>query len=518
MRRKRFAMIGALLCAIAIQAHAATITVTNRNDSGPGSLRQALANANNGDRINFNVTGTITLTSGGLGVTKNVTISGPGANQLSINGNRATLVFGVAPQRTFSISRLSITNAQYGISNNQGTVSVSNCVISGTSYRGLDNDAGQGSDGASMTVANSIISNNSGTGAFNVFPMQFSGGSGCACMTIADSVVSNNDADGISNAGNGFTGTASLTVVNSDVSDNDGGGISNNDTGGNTTATIVSTTVSGNLAGGVTDGITGATIVSTTVSGNSADGVFGFGQGNAQATITDCTISGNSTHGGIRFVGNQLTVANSTISGNSSVDNGGGIYAIGFAANLPLNVSIGNSTISGNSAGTNGGGIYDVRSLLHVANSTISGNSAGSGGGIYNDGGVDGGINGEISNTILNAGASGENIANNNGLFNSLGYNLSSDDGGGYLNGPGDQINTDPLLGPLQDNGGRTLTHVLLAGSPAINTGDPSFTPPPNDDQRGFPFVRVFKGRIDIGSFEAQLRHPNPHPRPTPPH
>ena len=204
------------------------------------------------------------------------------------------------------------------------------------------------------------------------------------------------------------------------------------------------------------------------------------------------------------------------------MDNGGGIYAIGFAANLPLNVSIGNSTISGNSAGTNGGGIYDVRSLLHVGNSTISGNSAGSGGGIYNDGGADGGINGEISNTILNAGASGENIINNNGLFNSLGYNLSSDDGGGYLNGPGDQINTDPLLGPLQDNGGPTFTHALLPGSPAINEGDPNFTPPPSYDQRGPNFYRVRDLNIDIGSFEVQAgfgprQRPTPHPRPTPP-
>jgi hypothetical protein len=313
---------------------------------------------------------------------------------------------------------------------------------------------------------------------------------------------------GISNVGNNFFGTASLTVVNSDVSDNDGGGIFNNAVQGNTSETIVNTTVSGNSAGGLTDGI------------SLVDGVFGFGQSNAQATITDSTISENSTHGGISFIGYQLTVANSTISGNSSVDNGGGIYALGFASNVPLNVNIENSTISGNSAVTNGGGIYDVRSLLHVANSTISGNSAGSSGGVFNDGGAEGG-NGDISNTILNAGASGENIVNNGGIFHSLGYNLSSDDGSGELDGPGDQINTDPLLGPLQDNGGPTFTHALqdsrILRSPAIDAGDPSFTSPPSHDQRGSPFIRVFKGRIDIGSFEVQLRHPNPHPRPTPP-
>ena len=61
------------------------------------------------------------------------------------------------------------------------------------------------------------------------------------------------------------------------------------------------------------------------------------------------------------------------------------------------------------------------------------------------------------------------------GTVTSLGYNLSSDDGGGYLTGPGDQINTDPLIGPLQDNGGPTFTHALLPGSPAIDAGDPNF-------------------------------------------
>jgi len=109
---------------------------------------------------------------------------------------------------------------------------------------------------------------------------------------------------------------------------------------------------------------------------------------------------------------------------------------------------------------------------------------------------------------------------NLSGNFTSLGYNLSSDDGGGYLNEPGDQIDTDPMLGPLQNNGGLTLTQALLPGSPAINEGNPNFTPPPRYDQRGSPFVRVFNGRIDIGSFEAQPpRRPTPMPRsrPTPP-
>ena len=66
-----------------------------------------------------------------------------------------------------------------------------------------------------------------------------------------------------------------------------------------------------------------------------------------------------------------------------------------------------------------------------------------------------------------------------------IGYNLSSDDGGGFLTGPGDQIDTEPLLGPLRNNGGPTFTHSLLRGSLAIDAGDPNFTPPPFYDQRG---------------------------------
>jgi hypothetical protein len=114
----------------------------------------------------------------------------------------------------------------------------------------------------------------------------------------------------------------------------------------------------------------------------------------------------------------------------------------------------------------------------------------------------------------------------NYGQVTSNGYNLSSDDGGGYLNGPGDQINTDPLLGPLQDNGGPTFTRELLPGSPAINAGDPNFVGPPDYDQRGPNYYRVRGGRIDVGSFEVQNPPspsptpriaPTPRPRPTPP-
>jgi hypothetical protein len=120
----------------------------------------------------------------------------------------------------------------------------------------------------------------------------------------------------------------------------------------------------------------------------------------------------------------------------------------------------------------------------------------------------------QIGDTVLNAGTSGGTIFNNSGTITSLGYNLASDNGGGFLTGPSDQINTDPMLGPLQDNGGPTFTHELLSGSPAIDHGNPTFTPPPHYDQRGLGYRRVANGRIDIGSFEVQSS-PTPTPTPT---
>jgi hypothetical protein len=165
--------------------------------------------------------------------------------------------------------------------------------------------------------------------------------------------------------------------------------------------------------------------------------------------------------------------------------------------------------LSGNSAASDGGGVYNMGEFrggasLAVTNSTLSGNSADHGGGIFN-GTVNGGATLAIADTILSVGNSGENIYNDtNGTVASLGYNVSSDDGGGFLTGPGDQINTDPMVGPLQNNGGPTFTHALLSGSPAINAGDPNFTPPPFFDQRGPGFDRVRNGRLDVGSFEVQ--------------
>jgi hypothetical protein len=417
------AIAALLFFAATVGVHANTITVTNTNDSGPGSLRQALVDATDGDTINFAVTGTIGLTSGELLVNKSVTISGPGAESLAVNGNAASRVFHIGSSKTVTISGLTITN---------GNASNQPALDGGGIY----------SDHATSTLSDCTISNNSAS----------------------------RNGGGIDNDGQ-FGGTA-LTldscVIDGNITGNDGGGVCNDATGGSAIAQISDSTISNNSAG------------------------------HAGGICNDGRLKGASL----------LQISGSTLNNNVSGDDAGAILNI---ADTNGTATISNCTISGNSAQSYGGGINNQAGLT-VNNTTFSGNSASSGGSIANGNPV----TVSIGNTVLKTGEVGENIYNCcGGTIMSHGYNVCSDEGGGYLNGPGDQINTNPILGPLANNGGPTLTQALLPGSPAIDAGDPSFTPPPFYDQRGPGFDRVVNGRLDIGSFEVQGPTPTPSPTPT---
>ena len=247
IRRKQLAILSTVLfCISAMPSQAATITVTNTNDSGPDSLRQALMIAHDGDTITFAVTGTIVLTSGGLPVNKNVMISGPGNDQLSIDGNQALLVFGIFPDKTAAISGLTIRNAQAGIWN-FGTLAISDCVLSGHSGVGVYNVR-------ILTASNCVISDNSGDGLYNDH----------ATLSVSDCVVTANSYTGIYNYNSHGPSSSvergnnrrdlkkidgpspgDLTIANTIISANSEHGIYNN--GGY--VTILNSTLTGNSAG-----------------------------------------------------------------------------------------------------------------------------------------------------------------------------------------------------------------------------------------------------------------------------
>jgi hypothetical protein len=266
--------------------------------------------------------------------------------------------------------------------------------------------------------------------------------------------------------------------------------------------------------GGIFNDRSTLTVSNCAVVGNFGGGIRNkSGSGSATLTVCDCTISGNSTakaFGGGAGIGNDgsfgnatVLILNTTISGNIQASgDGGGISCSGGFPGTSV-VTIVNSTLSGNSASYGGGGIINAagsgRAMLTVSNCTLSGNS---GYGIFIPLASGSGVSTvSIGHTILDNNAGG-NILRYAGAVASFGYNLSSDNGGGYLTASGDLINTAALLGPLQDNGGPTKTHALSPGSPAIDAGDPNFISPPDFDQRGPGFPRVVNGRIDIGAFE----------------
>jgi hypothetical protein len=160
-------IVAMLFFTVVIALHADTITVTNTNDSGPGSLRQALADANDGDTITFAVTGTVGLTSGELLVDKSISISGPGTNNLAVDGNDNSRVFHIGAGETVTISGLTITNGVTGaygggIYNESATLTLNNCIVSDNSADyggGIYNEFVFGS--ATLTMNNSTLSGNS---------------------------------------------------------------------------------------------------------------------------------------------------------------------------------------------------------------------------------------------------------------------------------------------------------------------------------------------------------------------
>jgi hypothetical protein len=264
-------------------------------------------------------------------------------------------------------------------------------------------------------------------------------------------------------------------------------------------------------------------------------------------------ISGNE-NSGIRAADSIVDISNSTIRDNLTSGDGGGIWLSNAFEN-----EIVATTIAGNSAGGFGGGIWlsavNFEFGLELRNSTISGNHADrSGGGVYYSWGevsevylegvtianntadfddTDDGDGGGIATGLMADGLKlrysllAENIDATTGAgvqlgqncfggFLSEGYNLVESYDTfvcGIFGGVGDILGSfaspvDPILGPLQLNGGSTATHALLAGSPAINVSEVGACTDIDGnlfilDQRGV--TRPQANRCDIGAFEYEF-------------
>jgi predicted outer membrane repeat protein len=268
----RRVLVGVLVLFLALAgsnppvAHAATLTVSNTNDSGSGSLRQAIADAGSGDIITFapGLTGTITLASGELSINKDLTIIGPGAASLAISGNNASRVFRIFNGVTVSIYGVTIRNgnaADGGGISNTGTLTLNNVIVTGNA------------------------ATDDGGGIFNA-----TGGT----LTLTDVAISSNTATDDGGGIYVYDGTVTMTgvTINGNTASGLGGGIYNDGT-----VTLVNVTISGNAAatggGGISNKYT-ATLTNVTISNNSGDGFFQDGYSYTSATLKNTLIANNT--------------------------------------------------------------------------------------------------------------------------------------------------------------------------------------------------------------------------------
>ncbi len=447
------------------------LVVTTTADSGAGSLRTAVASANaaaTADAIIFDPTqfGTprvITLTTGQLTLSdaKTTTITGPGASLLTISGNNTSRIFNVPAGASAAMSGLTLTGGKVAAGNggaifSQGLLALTNCTVTGNSaLTGL------------------------GGGIYN-FGGRLNGGG----LTLTGCTISSNSAN--SGGGVGTTGYPTTTMINSIVTGNtstfQGGGFYG---GGNTRNTLTNTIFSNNRAG---DG---------------GGGIFLI----ANAVVTNCTVTGNFAQIGAGVYLLSVTngkIVGSNISGNTvTVGASGGGIAIQFGS-----ITVANTTISGNSA-FGGGGVVTISapSTLTLTNSTIAGNSAtgGTGGGILNAGTV------TLNNTIVATNTSNAGASDISGTVSGSNNLIGTGGAGGLVNLVGGNLVgvANPGLMPLGNYGGPVQTMALLPTSPAINAGNDTLAIDPitsqilGGDARGA--SRFNSGPVDIGAFEIQV-------------
>jgi len=255
--------------------------------------------------------------------------------------------------------------------------------------------------------------------------------------------------------------------------------------------TVIRNNAAGSSGGGIySNGGTVTLHHDVVVTLNSAQSSGGglYNTANGKVSISQATFEQNTTTsggGGLYNAAGEISIASSSFLDNGAA-NGAGIFNSGL-------LTVSSSTFSGNQADQSGGGLYSQNPLT-VNFSTFANNGAGlSGGALHNAGSAI-----IVSNTLLASSTAGGNCGGN---ITSNGYNLSDDASCG-LSATGDQSAVNSGLSSARaNNGGFTLTHALLAGSPAINAGDPAACMQPQmRDQRSV--FRIQDGRCDIGAFE----------------
>jgi CSLREA domain-containing protein len=322
------------LCASGLRqpaAHAAAAFTVNSTGDGADSnisdnvcndgagnctLRAAIQQANatpGADTINVTVTGTINLAAALPNLSSDITISGPGANLLTVRRNAGGIYgFNVGSGVTAGISGLTITGGGAAANTflaaglaNGGTLNLTNCAVSDNVGLGIVNyDAGK------LTLTNCTVSGNTDQG------IDISSGT----VNVINSTVSGNSVNG--GFGAGIENSGVLKITGSTISGNTGGsGLFNH-----SNATIENSTVSGNIAGagaGIYNNGT-MTLTNVTVSGNTAtvnrfDGGGGIENGGT-LTLTNCTVSGNAAAGGGGgiFGGSVTNFRNTIVAGNTS--------------------------------------------------------------------------------------------------------------------------------------------------------------------------------------------------------
>jgi len=489
--------VGAAL-GVASSSEAATFSVTNANDAGAGSLRQAIVDANTNpgaDTITFNAAlsgSTITLTAGEMLVSDSVDIQGLGSANLTVDANEASRVFYVYnPSPTpidVTISGLTLTNGLSVVASDPPAsaggairvigenlalddVDITNSTAGGAgggvAFFGIDSTSGYNPVSAVLSIQNSVISGNAANYVDLGVPVDQGG---CGGGVYAGGVYN--------------VSLDNVTLANNSARC-DGGGLMATYFQDGGVVTIQSSVITGNQSG-VGDG----------GGGNGAGVALVQYESNAgTASIRDTTISGNTAagFGGGVAMGylSDLTIQRTTISGNDAGDGGGVIVGFGYA-------TIENSTIAENTTSGWGGGVYAYYADITVKETTVSGNSAEQDGpGIY---AYDASPVTIVDSIVANNGP-GADLVDDTDSFFDVSYSLIENEGVAQINDNGGNIfGVDPLLGALQNNGGPTFTMKPASASQAVNAGDPGFTPPPSTDQRGF--ARVAGSAIDMGAVE----------------